>query len=93
MFSLHDCRRAQACYCFFLLLALSSTFTWAQEQEQQNNQNQAHQNQAPQNQAPQNQVPQIVPSQPKQRLRIGLALSGGGALGLAEIGVLQWLEE
>ncbi len=27
------------------------------------------------------------------RPQIGLALSGGGALGLAEIGVLQWLEE
>jgi len=27
------------------------------------------------------------------RPRIGLALSGGGALGLAEIGVIQWLEE
>jgi NTE family protein len=27
------------------------------------------------------------------RRQIGLALSGGGALGLAEIGVIQWLEE
>jgi len=27
------------------------------------------------------------------RQRIGLALSGGGALGLAEIGVIQWMEE
>src|SRR4051794_32728813 len=27
------------------------------------------------------------------RPRIGLALSGGGALGLSEIGVIQWLEE
>ncbi len=27
------------------------------------------------------------------RPRIGLALSGGGALGLAEIGVIQWMEE
>src|SRR5579863_823613 len=27
------------------------------------------------------------------RRRIGLALSGGGALGLAEIGVIQWMEE
>ncbi len=31
--------------------------------------------------------------QTPQRPRIGLALSGGGALGLTEIGVLQWLEE
>ena len=28
-----------------------------------------------------------------KRPRIGLALSGGGALGLAEIGVIQWMEE
>ncbi|MGH9496067.1 MAG: patatin-like phospholipase family protein, partial [Candidatus Sulfotelmatobacter sp.] len=33
------------------------------------------------------------PSVSGQRPRIGLALSGGGALGLAEIGVIQWLEE
>jgi NTE family protein len=30
---------------------------------------------------------------PAHRPRIGLALSGGGALGLAEIGVIQWMEE
>lgn len=28
-----------------------------------------------------------------KRARVGLALSGGGALGLAEIGVIQWMEE
>jgi NTE family protein len=33
------------------------------------------------------------PAVPAHRLRIGLALSGGGALGLAEIGVIQWMEE
>ncbi len=33
------------------------------------------------------------PPTPPNRPRIGLALSGGGALGLAEIGVLQWMEE
>ena len=33
-------------------------------------------------------------SQPAdQRPRIGVALSGGGARGLAHIGVLQWFEE
>jgi NTE family protein len=32
-------------------------------------------------------------SQPPHRRRIGLALSGGAALGLAEIGVIQWMEE
>jgi NTE family protein len=30
---------------------------------------------------------------PKKRLKIGLALEGGGALGLAHIGVLQWFED
>jgi len=33
------------------------------------------------------------PPGPARRPRIGLALSGGGALGLAEIGVIQWMEE
>jgi NTE family protein len=33
------------------------------------------------------------PASPPTHPRIGLALSGGGALGLAEIGVLQWLEQ
>lgn len=32
------------------------------------------------------------PEQP-HRPRIGLALSGGGALGLAEVGIIQWMEE
>src|ERR1700676_3152279 len=42
---------------------------------------------------------QPVPTQPSEhkagnpRLKIGVALEGGGALGLAHIGVLQWLEE
>jgi len=37
---------------------------------------------------------QVQPTPPgSQRPQIGLALSGGGALGLAEIGVIRWLEE
>jgi NTE family protein len=36
---------------------------------------------------------QPAPPQPAPRPRIGLALSGGGARGLAHIGVLQWMEE
>lgn len=32
-------------------------------------------------------------AKPAQRPRVGLALSGGGAFGLAEIGVIQWMEE
>ena len=38
-------------------------------------------------------APSAPNTTPVQRRRIGLALSGGGALGLAEIGVIQWLEE
>src|SRR6266403_1320477 len=39
-------------------------------------------------------IPQPEPRpQAKQRLKIGVALEGGGALGLAHIGVLQWFEE
>ena len=42
-------------------------------------------------------TPDVTPANPPApvatRPRIGLALSGGGALGLAEIGVIQWLEE
>jgi NTE family protein len=35
-----------------------------------------------------------APETPKvRRPRVGLALSGGGALGMAEIGVIQWMEE
>jgi NTE family protein len=36
---------------------------------------------------------QAGPTEPAARPRIGLALSGGGALGLSEIGVLQWMEQ
>jgi NTE family protein len=39
------------------------------------------------------QTPQFPLSLSPNRPRIGLALSGGGALGLAQIGVIQWLEE
>ncbi len=37
----------------------------------------------------------VSPATPvaNQRPRVGLALSGGGALGLAEIGVIRWMEE
>src|SRR2546426_12784092 len=34
-----------------------------------------------------------MPATPARRPRIGLALSGGAALGLSEIGVIQWMEE
>src|ERR1700757_4535018 len=37
--------------------------------------------------------PQPASSNAVHRPRIGLALSGGGALGLAEIGVIKWMEE
>jgi NTE family protein len=38
-------------------------------------------------------APSAPATAPPHRPRIGLALSGGGALGVAEIGVIQWLEE
>jgi NTE family protein len=80
MSSLCACRSCAARLSVFLLLALSGTLTLAQ-------------NPSPD----QKQVPppdqQTGPSQPVRRPRIGLALSGGGALGLAEIGVIQWLEQ
>jgi NTE family protein len=43
-------------------------------------------------QEPPQQTPDRQPAS-SHRLKIGLALEGGGALGLAHIGVLQWLEE
>ena len=38
-------------------------------------------------------APSVPPARAFARPRIGLALGGGGALGLSEIGVLQWFEE
>jgi len=38
-------------------------------------------------------VPQQPPARATQRPRIGLVLEGGGALGLAHVGVIRWLEE
>lgn len=38
-------------------------------------------------------APSAPPPGPANRPRIGLALGGGGALALSEIGVLQWFEE
>ena len=37
--------------------------------------------------------PTSEPAAPRKRLKIGVALEGGGALGLAHIGVLQWFED
>ena len=38
-------------------------------------------------------APSVPPPRPFARPRIGLALGGGGALGLSEIGALEWLED
>ena len=38
-------------------------------------------------------APAVPSDAAAHRPRVGLALSGGGALGLAEIGVIQWMEE
>jgi len=67
---------------FLLLLALSSTLASAQDPPQPIQQTDAGQSAA-----------QTGATQPVARPRIGLALSGGGALGLSEIGVLQWMEQ
>ncbi len=80
MSSPHACRCCTARLSFLLLLALSSTLASAQDQQ-------------PSQQPEQQPSQQTGQSQPVPRPRIGLALSGGGALGLAEIGVLQWLEQ
>jgi len=82
MFSLHNCRGCAARLTLFLLLALFSTPTQAQTPQLDQPA-----------QPPAQQIQQPVPSQPVHRPRIGLALSGGGALGLTEIGVIQWLEQ
>lgn len=37
--------------------------------------------------------PAPLPPRPKNRRSIGVVFGGGGALGLSEIGVLQWMEE
>jgi NTE family protein len=75
--SLQAFRGRTARLSFFLLLTLSNTLTIAQNPQP----------------VRQQLVPQTGQSPPASRPRIGLALSGGGALGLAEIGVIQWLEE
>ena len=76
MYSLPRRRCRMARLSFFFLLALSSTFTPAQDHQP-------------------DQSPAQPPAQPQpvHRPRIALALSGGGARGLAHIGVLQWMEE
>jgi NTE family protein len=82
MSSLHNRRICKSRLSVFLLLALASSLTLAQ-------------NQQPVQMQMRDQQPaqQSGTSQPARRPRIGLALSGGGAIGLAEIGVIQWLEQ
>ena len=80
MSSLHARHCLKVLLRIFSLLALSAHITLAQDSLP--SQMQDRQPDRP-----------AVQSQPAHRLRVGLALSGGGALGLAEIGVLQWLEE
>jgi len=55
----------------------------------------ASQTVGPARQSPQLNTPQLPAeaAQPAKRLKIGVALEGGGALGLAHIGVLQWFED
>jgi NTE family protein len=82
MSSLHNRRICKSRFSVFLLLALASSLTLAQNQQP-----------AQMQMRDQQPAQQSGPSQPVRRPRIGLALSGGGAIGLAEIGVIQWLEQ
>ncbi len=82
MFSHSRRRITRPSFCLLLLLLSSRALA----------QNLPHQNQPAQNQPDRNQ-PSSQTDQPARRPHIGLALSGGGALGLAEIGILQWLEQ
>jgi NTE family protein len=80
MYPLHDYRSCIARLMVTTLLTFFSALATAQNQpSSQNRDRQPSQ--------------QFAQPQPAHRPRIGLALSGGGALGLAQIGVLQWLEE
>ena len=63
----------------FLSALLSATACWSQQLET-----------TPQKPASVSTLPPVLPP---GRPAIGLALEGGGALGLAHIGVLQWLQE
>jgi NTE family protein len=47
----------------------------------------------PSNQHADQAAAQLASHSPVKRLKIGVALEGGGALGLAHIGVLQWFED
>jgi len=77
----HACRSFTTRLGFLFLLALSSTLSSTLAAAQ-----------APQP-IQQSGAAQTGAAQPVPRPRIGLALSGGGALGLSEIGVLEWMEQ
>lgn len=47
----------------------------------------------PDSKSPNQSARQSAPQSQAKRLKIGVALEGGGALGLAHIGVLQWFED
>jgi NTE family protein len=84
MLSLHNGRSRAARLSFVFLLMFSSIVTPAQTQPPV---------QAPVQTKDQPPAQPAANSHPARRPRVGLALSGGGALGLAEIGVIQWLEQ
>jgi NTE family protein len=79
-------RRPLSLLLFFLLFL--SLLGWTQsDPAQQSPKEESHQSQS----APSEARPEEA--RPKSRPRIGVALEGGGALGLAHIGVLQWFED
>jgi NTE family protein len=67
--------------CFALFLLMLSGFAYSQTSSDQ------------QPSPPQNPVAPTGNTPVKKRPKIGVALEGGGALGLAHIGVLQWFED
>jgi NTE family protein len=70
--------KLRSCLCVCLVLLASTTASWTQEK------NEAQ---------PKTTVPPPAQVQAPKRTSIGLVLEGGGALGLAHVGVLRWFEE
>jgi NTE family protein len=75
---MHRPSRNQFSLCGSVLILAALLAPWAQSQTPQSNSSQTRPGEQ---------------SRKEQRAKIGVALEGGGALGLAHIGVLQWFED
>src|SRR5437588_6242357 len=78
-------RRISMCRALSILVLLLAPFCLRAQQEN-------HASPASQ-QAPGGPIVAESKTAPRPRLKIGVALEGGGAMGLAHIGVLKWFEE